>query len=89
MDEVATEGFGSKSFEDVEFSEEDQSNISKLFFISPLIDFVQVSVYWMCGSRMRTFKIITYDRLTHIETSFSFPIYLKWGYFPPVNSVFK
>lgn len=45
MDEVATEGFGSKSFEDVEFSEEDQSNISKLFFISPLIDFVQVSVY--------------------------------------------
>lgn len=45
MDEVATEWCGSKSFEDVEFSEEDQSNISKLFFISPLIDFVQVSVY--------------------------------------------
>ena len=37
----------------------------------------------MCDSRMWTLKLVTCGRLTHIKTSFSFPIYLKMGTFPP------
>ena len=55
--EVATQECGSNSVEDVEFSEnisENQSNVSKLFFISPFIDFVQFPIDSMCGSRTWT-----------------------------------
>ena len=43
----------------------------------------------MHWERMGGLKFITCDRLIHIKTPFSSPIYLKMGTFSPVNSVLK
>ena len=64
-DDVATQGCGWNSVEDVEFSKnisENQSNSSQLFFISPFIEFIQFSIHSMCDCRMWTLKFIVRSR---------------------------
>ena len=71
--------------EDVEFSKnisEDQSNNSKLFSISPFIDFVQFSIYSMCNGRMWTLSLLLVIVKPIRRHRFPFPNTSKWGH-PP------